>query len=228
MKILLVEDDTETAKYVVQGLEEAGHLAAVAGNGRDGLFRASGEDWDLLIVDRMLPGLDGMAVVRTLRGAGNVTPVLFLTTLGGIDDRVQGLNAGADDYLVKPFAYSELLARIRVILRRHAPPAVEADATTLELGDLRLELLKHRAFRGDDRLDLTPKEFALLSLLLRRMGEVLSRTVIAEQVWDMNFDSDTNVVDVAVRRLRTKLDDPYDVKLLHTVRGAGYVLELRP
>jgi two-component system, OmpR family, copper resistance phosphate regulon response regulator CusR len=140
---------------------------------------------------------------------------------------VHGLEPGAADYLVKPFAYSELLARIRVILRRHAAPAAEGEPTTLELGDLRIELLKHRAYRGEQRLDLTPKEFALLTLLLRRTGEVLSRTVIAEQVWDMNFDSDTNVVDVAIRRLRTKLDDPFDVKLLHTVRGAGYVLELR-
>jgi two-component system copper resistance phosphate regulon response regulator CusR len=175
----------------------------------------------------MLPGLDGWAILETARKAGKRTPVLFLTARDDIDDRVRGLELGADDYLVKPFAYSELLARIRVILRRHDTTIFESEPTSFELADLKLDLLKHRATRGADRLDLTPKEFALLSLLIRRAGEVLSRTVIADQVWDMNFDSDTNVVEVAVRRLRTKVDDPYPVKLLHTVRGAGYVLELR-
>ena len=199
----------------------------VAYNGPDGLHLLLTDSYDLAILDVMLPGLDGWAILETVRRAGKRTPVLFLTARDDIDDRVRGLELGADDYLVKPFAYSELLARIRVILRRHDTTLFESEPTSFELADLKLDLLKHRATRGSDRLDLTPKEFALLSLLIRRAGEVLSRTVLADQVWDMNFDSDTNVVEVAVRRLRTKVDDPYSVKLLHTVRGAGYVLELR-
>lgn len=199
----------------------------VAYNGPDGLHLLLTGSYDLAILDVMLPGLDGWAILETVRRAGKRTPVLFLTARDDIDDRVRGLELGADDYLVKPFAYSELLARIRVILRRHDATLFESEPTSFELADLKLDLLKHRATRGSDRLDLTPKEFALLSLLIRRAGEVLSRTVLADQVWDMNFDSDTNVVEVAVRRLRTKVDDPYSVKLLHTVRGAGYVLELR-
>jgi two-component system copper resistance phosphate regulon response regulator CusR len=226
-KLLLVEDQTTAAIYIAKGLREEGMVVDVAENGPDGLHMMLTGNYALAILDVMLPGLDGWAILETARRAGTRTPVLFLTARDDIQDRVHGLELGADDYLVKPFAYSELLARIRVILRRHSTAAPEAEPTTLELGDLRIELLKHRAFRGTDRLDLTPKEFALLTLLLRRKGEVLSRTVIAEQVWDMNFDSDTNVVDVAVRRLRTKLDDPYGVKLLHTVRGTGYVLEVR-
>ena len=199
----------------------------VAYNGPDGLHLLLTGSYDLAILDVMLPGLDGWAILETVRRAGKRTPVLFLTARDDIDDRVRGLELGADDYLVKPFAYSELLARIRVILRRHDTTLFESEPTSFELADLKLDLLKHRATRGSDRLDLTPKEFALLSLLIRRAGEVLSRTVLADQVWDMNFDSDTNVVEVAVRRLRTKVDDHYSVKLLHTVRGAGYVLELR-
>jgi two-component system, OmpR family, copper resistance phosphate regulon response regulator CusR len=226
-RLLLVEDQTTAAVYIAKGLREEGMVVDVAANGPDGLHMLLTGDYALAILDVMLPGLDGWAILETARRAGIRTSVLFLTARDDVQDRVHGLELGADDYLVKPFAYSELLARIRVILRRHAAPAAQAEASTLELGDLRLELLKHRAYRGEERLDLTPKEFALLTLLLRRTGEVLSRTVIAEQVWDMNFDSDTNVVDVAIRRLRTKLDDPFGVKLLHTVRGAGYVLELR-
>ncbi len=226
-KLLLVEDQNTAAVYIAKGLREEGMVVDVADNGPDGLHLLLTGNYGLAILDVMLPGLDGWTILQTARRAGTRTPVLFLTARDDIQDRVHGLELGADDYLVKPFAYSELLARIRVILRRHAAPAAEGEPTTLELGDLRIELLKHRAYRGEQRLDLTPKEFALLTLLLRRTGEVLSRTVIAEQVWDMNFDSDTNVVDVAIRRLRTKLDDPFDVKLLHTVRGAGYVLELR-
>ena len=223
LRILLIEDDAETAAYVTAGLREAGHEVAVSGDGRDGLFQASGQDWDLLLVDRMLPRIDGLALVRTLRAGGIETPVLFLTTLGGIDDRVGGLNAGGDDYLVKPFAFSELLARIHALLRRgrgQEPPV-------LALGDLELDLVRRKAQRAGSRLDLTAKEFTLLALLLRRQGQVLSRTVLAEQVWDMNFDGDTNVIEVAVRRLRVKLDDPFDIRLLHTVRGMGYVLEQR-
>jgi two-component system, OmpR family, copper resistance phosphate regulon response regulator CusR len=226
-KLLLVEDQTTAAVYIAKGLREEGMLIDVAENGPDGLHMLLTGDYALAILDVMLPGLDGWTILETARRAGTRTPVLFLTARDDVHDRVRGLELGADDYLVKPFAYSELLARIRVILRRHSATGAEAEPTIFELGDLRIELLKHRAYRGVDRLDLTPKEFALLTLLLRRNGEVLSRTVIAEQVWDMNFDSDTNVVDVAIRRLRSKVDDPYGVKLLHTVRGVGYVLEIR-
>ena len=228
-KILLVEDQQTAAAYLSKGLGEAGLLVDVARNGPDGLHLLLTESYELAILDVMLPGLDGWAILELARKAGNRTPVLFLTARDDIEDRVRGLELGADDYLVKPFAFSELLARVRVILRRHdaaAPPA-GSEPTAFVLADLKLDLLRHRATRGADRIDLTPKEFALLSLLIRRAGEVLSRTVLADKVWDMNFDSDTNVVEVAVRRLRTKLDDPYPVKLLHTVRGAGYVLELR-
>jgi two-component system copper resistance phosphate regulon response regulator CusR len=206
-KLLLVEDQNTAAVYIAKGLREEGMVVDVADNGADGLHMLLTGNYGLAILDVMLPGLDGWAILQTARRAGTRTPVLFLTARDDIQDRVHGLELGADDYLVKPFAYSELLARIRVILRRHDAPAAGGEPTTLELGDLRIELLKHRAFRSEQRLDLTPKEFALLTLLLRRTGEVLSRTVIAEQVWDMNFDSDTNVVDVAIRRLRTKLDD---------------------
>lgn len=226
-KLLLIEDQRTAANYIVKGLSEDGMLVDHADNGPSGLHLLLTCDYDLVILDVMLPGLDGWTILETARKAGRQTPVLFLTARDDIDDRVRGLELGADDYLVKPFAYSELLARIRVILRRHSALPNQPETTVFQLADLQLNLLKHRADRSHDRLDLTPKEFALLKLMLSRVGEVLSRTVIAEKVWDMNFDSDTNVVDVAIRRLRTKLDDPYPVKLLHTVRGVGYVLELR-
>jgi two-component system, OmpR family, copper resistance phosphate regulon response regulator CusR len=226
-RLLLVDDQHTAAVYIAKGLREEGMVVDVAETGPDGLHLLLTGEYDLAILDVMLPGVDGWTILETARRAGKRTPVLFLTARDDVEDRVHGLELGADDYLVKPFAYSELLARIRVILRRDVAPSAQPEATVLELADLRLDLLKHRASRGADRLELTPKEFALLSLLMRRGGEVLSRTVLAEQVWDMNFDSDTNVVEVAIRRLRTKLDDPYAVKLLHTVRGAGYVLELR-
>jgi two-component system copper resistance phosphate regulon response regulator CusR len=229
-KILLVEDQATAAAYLSQGLKEEGMVVDVAHTGPDGLHLLLTADYDLAILDVMLPGLDGWAILETARRAQRRTPVLFLTARDAVDDRVRGLELGAEDYLVKPFAFAELLARVRVILRRNASAAQgqgHAEPTMFELDDLRLDLLKHRATRGNDRLDLTPKEFALLSLLIRRAGEVQSRTVIADQVWEMNFDSETNVVEVAVRRLRTKLDDPYPVKLLHTVRGVGYVLEIR-
>lgn len=227
-KILLVEDQYTAAVYISKGLSEEGMFVDLADNGPDGLHKLLTGEYDLAILDIMLPGLDGWSILETARRGNKQTPVLFLTARDDIADRVRGLELGADDYLVKPFAYSELLARIRVILRRHTVGARnQSEATVLEIADLKLDLLKHRAVRGENRLDLTPQEFALLRLMMQRAGEVLSRTVIAEQVWDMNFDSDTNVVDVAIRRLRTKLDDPYNVKLLHTVRGAGYVLDLR-
>lgn len=226
-KILLVEDQTTAAAYLSQGLEEEGMRVDIASNGPDGLHLLLTADYELAILDVMLPGLDGWTILDTARRARRQTPVLFLTARDAIDDRVRGLDLGAEDYLVKPFAFSELLARIRVILRRNDRSSANVEQMVYQMADLTLDVLKHRATRGGERLDLAPKEFALLLLLIRRAGEVQSRTVIAEHVWDMHFDSETNVVEVAVRRLRTKLDDPYPVKLLHTVRGVGYVLEAR-
>ncbi|WP_066338658.1 heavy metal response regulator transcription factor [Azohydromonas lata] len=226
MRILVVEDEKRVAEYLHKGLTENGYAVDLAHNGPDGLHLALEGSYDLVLLDVMLPGIDGFAVLRALR-AVLATPVLMLTARDAVDDRVHGLQQGADDYLVKPFAFSELLARVQALLRRGAqqPQHAELDANRLRLADLELDLVRRRATRAGQRLNLTAKEFLLLTLLLRRRGEVLSRTVIAEQVWDMNFDSDTNVVDVAVRRLRSKLDDPFETKLLHTVRGMGYVLE---
>ena len=223
MHILIVEDDSKTAAYLRKGLSENGFTVDVAEKGEDGLHLARTGYYDLIILDVMLPERDGWSVIAEVRRSGKQTPVLFLTARDSVQDRVKGLELGADDYLVKPFAFSELLARVRSILRRGSarPPEI------LRVADLEIDLLRHKAMRGGKRLDLTPKEFALLSLLTRRRGEVLSRTLIAEQVWDINFDSDTNVVDVAVRRLRRKVDDPFSKKLIHTVRGVGYVLEDR-
>ena len=223
MRILVVEDESKTAAYLRKGLLESGFVVDVSNRGDDGLHMALTQQYDLIILDVMLPARDGCAVLDAIRKAGKQTPVLILTALNSVPDRVKGLERGADDYLVKPFAFSELLARIRSILRRSPGRQPE----TLRVADLELDLVRHRVMRGDRRLDLTAKEFVLLSLLVRRQGEVLSRTLIAEQVWDMHFDSDTNVVDVAVRRLRLKVDDPFPVKLIHTVRGLGYVLEQR-
>ncbi len=223
MHILIVEDDSKTAAYLRKGLTENGFTVDVADKGGDGLHLARTGDYDLIILDVMLPEQDGWSVLSGIRQSGRQTPILFLTARDSVQDRVKGLELGADDYLVKPFAFSELLARIHSILRRG--PGRQSEI--LRIVDLEIDLPKHRATRGGKRLDLTPKEFALLSLLARRTCEVLSRTLIAEQVWDMNFDSDTNVVDVAIRRLRRKVDDPFDQKLIHTVRGVGYVLEDR-
>jgi two-component system copper resistance phosphate regulon response regulator CusR len=223
MRVLVIEDEKKTAAYLRQGLSENGFVVDVAEQGEDGLHLARTGGYDLVLLDVMLPGRDGWSVLAELRRGGQQTPVLFLTARDAVPDRVKGLDLGADDYLVKPFAFSELLARVRSVLRRS--PARQPDTVTV--ADLHLDLIGHRASRGGQRLELTPKEYALLSLLARRQGEVLSRTLIAEQVWDMNFDSDTNVVDVAVRRLRRKVDDPFPKKLIHTVRGVGYVLEQR-
>ncbi len=221
LKILLVEDEKKTASYLHKGLSESGFVVDIAERGDDGLYLALRSDYDLIILDVMLPGRDGWSVLRELRRSGKQVPVLFLTARDTVEDRVKGLEGGADDYLVKPFAYAELLARVHTLLRRSPTRQPE----TLRIRDLEIDFLQHRAARGGRRLDLTPKEFSLLSFLARRKGEVLTRTVIASQVWDMNFDSHTNVVDVHMRRLRAKVDDPFEQKLIHTVRGVGYVLK---
>jgi two-component system copper resistance phosphate regulon response regulator CusR len=223
MRILIVEDEPKIAAFLRKGLTENGFVVDVADQGDDGLHLASTVAYDLAILDVMLPKLDGWSIVQALREAGKQLPVLFLTARDSVPDRVKGLELGADDYLVKPFAFSELLARVRTILRRGPARNLE----TIRVADLELDVARLRALRAGQRLELTPKEFALLSLLVRRAGEVLSRTLIAEQVWDMNFDSDTNIVDVHIRNLRAKVDDPFAQKLIHTVRGAGYVLEQR-
>jgi two-component system, OmpR family, copper resistance phosphate regulon response regulator CusR len=221
MKILVVEDEAKTAKFLKKGLSEAGYVVDVAADGLEGLHLASEVDFDLIILDVMLPGQDGWHVLARLREAGRKALVLMLTARDSVHERVRGFELGGDDYLVKPFAFSELLARVRSLLRRSTPRAQD----TIRMADLEIDLMRHRATRAGQKIDLTAKEFVLLTLLARRAGEVLSRTLIAETVWDMNFDSDTNVVDVNVRRLRSKVDDPFPVKLIRTVRGAGYVLE---
>lgn len=223
MKILIVEDEAKTGDYLRQGLAEAGYAVELARNGPDGLHLALTGDHDLIVLDVMLPGLDGWQLLAALRQAGKQMPVLFLSARDQVEDRVKGLELGADDYLLKPFAFAELLARVRTLLRRNLRGA--AEPTVLEVADLSLDLLRRRAVRAGRRIDLTAKEFALLELLLRRRGEVLPRSLIASQVWDMNFDSDSNVVEVAVRRLRAKVDDPFERKLIQTVRGMGYLLE---
>ena len=223
MRILIIEDERKTAAFLNKGLSESGFVVDTEENGEQGLLLALSKDYDLIILDVMLPGRDGWSILSTLRQSGNRMPVLFLTARDAVQDRVKGLELGADDYLIKPFAFSELLARVRLLLRR--APARQSEA--LQIADLEIVFARQKATRGGNRLDLTAKEFALLSLLVRRTGEVLSRTLIAEQVWDINFDSDTNIIDVAIRRLRSKVDDPFEKKLIHTVRGVGYVFEDR-
>ncbi|MGE0014162.1 MAG: DNA-binding response regulator [Azoarcus sp.] len=222
MKILIVEDEPKTGDYLRQGLVEAGFVVDLARDGLDGLHLALGGGYDLIVLDVMLPSLDGWGVLQTVRGQGQEMPVLFLTARDQVEDRVRGLELGADDYLVKPFAFSELLARVRTLLRRGKAKEPEV----LRVADLELDLMRRRVLRAGVRIDLTAKEFALLELLLRRQGEVLPRSLIASQVWDMNFDSDTNVIEVAVRRLRAKVDEPFEPRLIRTVRGMGYVLEV--
>ncbi len=222
MKILIVEDEQKTGDYLKQGLTEAGFVTDLASDGLEGLWLAKEGQYELVILDVMLPGLNGWQVIEGMRQAGVDAPVLFLTARDRVEDRVKGLELGADDYLVKPFAFAELLARVRSLTRRGR---AGLEPTLLQMADLELDLLRRRATRSGKRIDLTAKEFALLELFLRRQGEVLPRSLIASQVWDMNFDSDTNIIDVAVRRLRAKIDDDFEIKLIHTLRGMGYMLE---
>jgi two-component system OmpR family response regulator len=222
MRILLIEDDRETADYVVKGLTEAGYTADHADNGDNGLGMASTEPYDALIVDRMLPGADGLTVIRKLRDADNPVPALILSALGEVDDRVQGLRSGGDDYLVKPFAFAELLARLEALLRRAKDRG--RIVTELAVGDLRMDLLGREVSRAGQRIDLQPREFRLLEYMMRHSGQVVTRTMLLENVWDYHFDPQTNVIDVHISRLRSKVDKGFDTPLLHTVRGAGYLL----
>lgn len=223
MRLLVVEDEIKTGDYLRQGLTEAGFLVTLLRNGLDGHHMAMTETFELIILDVMLPDVDGWRIVQALRQAGNQTPVLFLTARDSVNDRVKGLELGADDYLVKPFAFAELLARVRTLLRRGATPVV---MDQLKVADLVLDLPRRRATRDGRKIALSQKEFSLLELLMRRQGEVLPRSLIASQVWDMNFDCDTNVIDVAIRRLRAKVDDNFEPKLIQTVRGMGYKLDV--
>ncbi|MGE5270725.1 MAG: winged helix-turn-helix domain-containing protein [Thiohalocapsa sp.] len=221
MKLLIVEDDRETASYLAKGLSESGYAIDHAGDGRDGLFLATSGRYDAIILDRMLPGMDGLALLGALRGAGIRTPALILSALGSVDDRVKGLRSGGDDYLVKPFAFSELLARIEALLRRGGETA---SVTKLRVADLELDLLSRSVRRGDKAIDLLPREFQLLEYLMRNAGHVVTRTMLLENVWDYHFDPQTNVIDVHVSRLRAKIDKGFGEPLLHTVRGAGYMI----
>jgi two-component system OmpR family response regulator len=221
MKVLLIEDDARTSAYVKRGLAEHGHVIDIAANGRDGLFLAAGEAYDVIIVDRMLPGLDGLGVVKTIRSAGVTTPVLFLTTMGGIGDRVEGLEAGGDDYLVKPFAFAELLARINALVRR--PPLAQAP-TVLKVADLEMDLISRKVRRAGQDVDLQPREFRLLEYLMRNAGRLVTRTMLLENAWEFHFEPKTNIVETHISRLRSKIDKGFDAELLETVRGSGYVL----
>ncbi|KIL99411.1 response regulator in two-component regulatory system with PhoQ [Paramagnetospirillum magnetotacticum MS-1] len=221
MRILLIEDDSEAAAYMAKGLREAGHVIDHAATGTDGLFLATSERWDAMIIDRMLPGLDGLSIIQALRAAGNTTPVLVLSALGKVDDRVRGLKAGGDDYLVKPYAFAELLARIEALSRRVSSTQPE---TRLKVEDLEMDLLARAVTRGGQEIDLQPREFRLLEYLMRHAGQVVTRTMLLENVWEYHFDPQTNLIDVHISRLRQKVDKDFELPLIHTVRGAGYTL----
>ena len=220
VKILLIEDDSQTADYIAKGLREHAHVVDKTDNGRDGLYMATGEPYDVMIVDRNLPKMDGLSLVKAARASGTRTPVLFLTTMGGVDDRVAGFEAGGDDYLVKPFAFAELLARVGALARR--PPIVAT--TSLKVGDLEIDLLSRAVTRGGKRIDLLAQEFKILEYLMRHAGEIVTRTMLLEKVWDFHFDPKTNIVETHISRLRSKIDKGFERPLLHTVRGAGYVI----
>lgn len=222
MKILVIEDDVTTGDYIALGLREEGHTVDLIANGRDGLIQATTTEYDILIVDRMLPELDGISIIKTLRGAKNLTPAIFLTSLGGVDDRIDGLNAGGDDYLVKPFAFGELSARVAALSRR---PQMKEQETTLSAVDLTMDLLRRKVTRAGVEIDLLPREFALLEHFLRRKGRVQTRTMLLEAVWDISFDPQTNVVETHISRLRAKIDKPFSKELIKTVRGSGYRIE---
>jgi two-component system OmpR family response regulator len=224
MRMLIVEDDRDVSSYIANGLKQAGHAIDQSFDGRDGLFMATTETYDAIVLDRMLPYVDGLTVLRTLRASGIGTPVLLLSAIGEVDDRVEGLNAGADDYLVKPFAFSELQARIDALVRR-ADSASDAGKTHLVVADLEMDLLRRKVQRGGVRIDLQPREFQLLEFLMRNAGQVVTRTMLLESVWGYHFDPQTNVIDVHVSRLRNKIDKDFDVPLLHTIRGSGYRLD---
>ena len=221
MRILLIEDNPETSAYVIRGLSESGHVCDHLTDGRQGLYQAQQDSYDCIVVDRMLPSLDGLAIVKAVRQVGVKTPVIFLTAIDGIDDRVEGLEAGADDYLVKPFAFTELLARVQALLRR--PPIAE-QTTVLRVHDLEMDLIKRKVTRAGTRIELQPKEFTLLEVLMRNQGRIVTRTMLLERVWDFHFDPKTSVVETHISRLRTKIDKPFDLALLHTVRSTGYTL----
>ncbi|MBX9863046.1 MAG: response regulator transcription factor [Hyphomicrobium sp.] len=225
MRVLLIEDDPDTAQYVINGLEEEGHTIDHSADGREGMTQAMGETYDVLIVDRMLPGIEGLAIVKTMRSAGCKIPIIFLTALGGVDDRVDGLDAGGDDYLTKPFAFSELLARINALSRR---PHLKGEETRLKVGDLALDLITRKVYRGSAEIDLQPREFRLLEVLMRNKGRVVTRTMLLERVWSFHFDPKTSVVETHISRLRSKIDKPFATELIHTVRGSGYSLHEGP
>lgn len=222
MKLLVVEDDDTTGAYIAKGLREEGHTVDLVMNGREALIQATAGQYDVMVIDRMVPEVDGMTLVKTLRGAGNQTPVLFLTSLGSVEDRIDGLTAGGDDYLVKPFAFGELSARVAALARR--APAMEQE-TILEAGDLRMDLIRRKVTRGDTEIELLPREFAILEHLLRRKGRVQTRTMLLEAIWDISFDPMTNVVETHISRLRAKIDKPFETGLIKTVRGAGYRID---
>lgn len=224
MKVLVVEDDQRTADYILKGLQQAGHLVERYADGRDGLTRAVSERFDAIVLDRLLPGLDGMSIIKALRASGNATPVLFLTAVGGLDDRVDGLEAGGDDYLVKPFAFSELLARLSALARR---PPIQPERTVLVVADLELDLVARTCRRSKEPIELLPREFALLEFLMRNSGRVVTKTMLLERVWDFHFDPQTSVVETQISRLRAKIDKPFESPLLHTVRSTGYYLDAR-
>jgi two-component system OmpR family response regulator len=226
-RLLLIEDDKEIASFIQKGMREATHTLDIANNGKDGLFLATTEEYDVLIIDRMLPQLGGLTVLKTLRGSGNTVPTLILSALGEVDDRVAGLRAGGDDYLVKPFAFSELLARVEVLMRRAQNAALDKTATQTQLtaGDLRLDLLSRKVYRGGQEIELQPREFRLLEYMLRHKNQIITRTMLLEHVWDYNFDPQTNVIDVHISRLRGKIDNDFENPIIRTVRGAGYTIE---